>query len=387
MANTCPLCGQLLPHAIDPKKLQIRLKNLTAAATEAEHKKLEREYAARLEAERKVARNRIEDAKAQAHAQAERQMRREIKEAKLQLQKQNARELERLRREASSSAQRETKLAVERIVLHNERKVDALQAAREKEQIRHSSEIAQLQGKLEALGRRLEKQSAGQYGEEAEFDLHAHLTKTFPTDNIDRVGRGIRGADIVHRIMEGGNEIGRIVYESKNVAIWQNSFIAQVKKYRTMYDTPCVMIASRVFPKKLKGMCVFEGVPIVEPCFASSLASVMREGLVEIAKLKLSKVDAGGKAKQLFDYVVGNEFQTRFRDVADAVTELRCVQNKERNWHENHWTKQTDLYERIQKRHREIDAKVQLLLSADLQRKVPSVPTHPSQEAYPSRLV
>jgi hypothetical protein len=161
--------------------------------------------------------------------------------------------------------------------------------------------------------------------------------------------------------MDGERIAGCIIYESKNVSSWLNTFIAQARKYHTQYGTPYVIVVSRVFPKKQRGMCVVDDVPVVEPRLATTLAAVMREGILEIAKLRLTKVDTDEKAQELFAYVVGNEFQTRFRDMAHAVDELQNIQRSERTWHENQWSKQSRLHSQIENRHREVNAKLQLI--------------------------
>jgi predicted RecB family nuclease len=97
---------------------------------------------------------------------------------------------------------------------------------------------------------------------------------------------------------------------------------------------------------------------------ATTLAAVMREGILEIAKLRLTKVGADDKARELFAYVVGNEFQTRFRDMADAVAGLQNIQRAERTWHENQWSKQSRLHAQIESRHREVNATLQLIAKA-----------------------
>ena len=104
--------------------------------------------------------------------------------------------------------------------------------------------------------------------------------------------------------------------------------------------------------------------PVVEPRLAATLAGVMREGILEIAKLRLTKVGTDGKAQELFGYVVGNEFQTRFRDMADAVDELKNIQKAGRTWHENQWAKESRLHAQIEGRHREVNAKLQLIVKA-----------------------
>jgi hypothetical protein len=94
----------------------------------------------------------------------------------------------------------------------------------------------------------------------------------------------------------------------------------------------------------------------------------MREGILEIAKLRLTREGADEKAQELYSYVIGNEFQTRFRDMADAVNSLRDIQKTERTWHENQWTKQTKLHSQIESRHREINAKLQSIVKESVKR-------------------
>jgi hypothetical protein len=243
-------------------------------------------------------------------------------------------------------------------------KREAAEEAREKEQLKHTLEMSRLQSKVDNLNRQLEKKSGEQFGEEGELDLYAELVKAFPRDEIKRIGRGVKGADILHKVMDGNREAGCIVYESKNVSAWQNTFITQAKKYHAQYETPYVMIVSRVFPKKQRGMCVVVDVPVVEPRLATTLAAVMREGIIEIAKHRLTKVGADEKARELFAYVIGNEFQTRFRDMAYAVEGLQSIQKAERTWHENQWSKQSRLHAQIEGRHREVNAKLQLIAKA-----------------------
>jgi len=55
-------------------------------------------------------------------------------------------------------------------------------------------------------------------------------------------------------------------------------FIAQAKKYQTQYETPHVLIVTRVFPSKRKGLCVVRDIPVVERRTAVALATIIREG-------------------------------------------------------------------------------------------------------------
>lgn len=220
-----------------------------------------------------------------------------------------------------------------------------------------------MQSQLDQLSRKLNKQIADQLGKEAEVDLLVELNKAFPTDDIDPVRRGVKGADIIHDILVDSKCIGRIVYESKNVSNWNNNFIAQAKRYQTQYETPNVIVVSRSFPQKKRGLCIFKNIPIVDPHMAVCLAAIIREGICEIGHARATRVGRNDKANQLFDYILSAKFVTRFREIADSVDSLRGRQQKARDWHENAWHDESSLYDKIDARRREVDSQIKVIIT------------------------
>jgi hypothetical protein len=317
MPGQCPLCRQPLPEALHENELLARIQKLTSPALALEKERLKEEFESQLVAARKEVENRLE---------------------------------------------KEVAKSVRLAIRENEAKLEKLQAEREREKVRYEADLARVQGKLDDLSRKLEKQSGEQLGAEAELDLFTELRHAFPDDKFERIGRGVKGADIVHVVMDGTKVAGRIVYESKNTSTWQNGYIAQAKKYQTQYETPHVMVVSRVFPSKHKGLCVVKGVPVIEKRVAVALATVIREGIIDIARLCLSGKFRDEKSQELFDYIVGDKFCTRFRDIAEGVASLREQQQKERTWHENAWQAEAKIHERIENRHREVDAQIRAIV-------------------------
>ncbi len=359
MTRKCPLCGQTLPEAISDKDLRLRKDRLAAAAVACEKDRLkrsfDREYHDRWDRERrsiearaqqKVAQQyeaRVRDAERHAERKLERQFEKELADAK------------RGAAQAAKAAVRETKA-----------QLDSLKASRDQERGRTEREKAGLRARVEELTRKLERRTSESLGEEGELDLYARLTGDFPGDRIERVGRGVKGADVLHYVMNGDAEIGRIVYESKNVATWQNAFVTRAKAYRSQYRTPYVFIVTRAFPHKNRGLCVVNGVPVVDPGAVSVLVELLRDSMLEIAHLRGAGSTRVTEAQALFDYILSDDFQTKFREVAETVKDLRDLQEKERDWHANHWTKQGSLYEQIGTQRREIDNQLKTLTGRSL---------------------
>ncbi|MBZ5522066.1 MAG: DUF2130 domain-containing protein [Acidobacteriia bacterium] len=397
----CPVCSQPLPTALTQIQINSKLQELAIPALAEERKRLQEEFknqlatareTAKQHAERALrveiqqARKRAEIAEKQRASQAaefERKVRSEREKGRREAQSElsarikaaskradvaeaeAAKKIERSEKQTEQRLRKEMAHAVRMTTRENELKLDKLQTEREKERLRHEAESARLQGQLDNLSRKLEKQSGERLGEEGELDLFAELSRAFPKDRIERIGRGKRGADIVQHVMDGANNVGRIVYENKNVKVtgWSSAFIKQAGKYRAQYETPYVMIVSRAFPKKEKDFCIEREIPVVRPRMAVALASVMRDGIVVIGRLRLTGTGRDQKAHDLLQYLVSDKFATRFKGIADSVEGLREHQRKERNWHENLWETQADLHDRIDKSHREIGAQLGTILT------------------------
>jgi hypothetical protein len=354
--KTCPVCLQPLPKALEPEQLEARLTKLAAQGWITERQKLESEWRKKipslLEAERnKVRRQAVRDVRKDLLAEKQRADRAE-------------REAAQVRRDLERKTEKQIATAMRTAAEQNEVRLEKLQASREKDRARYEADRAKLQGELDQLSRKLEKQSGEQLGTEAEVDLLAELRGAFKEkgDRIDPIGRGKKGADIIHDIMEDSKRIGRIVYESKNVSGWHNSWINHAKQYQSQYDTPNVMVVSRSFPRKNKGLCILKNIPVVEPRMAVCLASIIRDGICELADARTTGVGRNAKAQQLYDYILSPKFVTRFREIAESVELLRDNQQKEKDWHEDTWQAESEAYNKIDSRRREIDSQVKSII-------------------------
>jgi hypothetical protein len=225
----------------------------------------------------------------------------------------------------------------------------------------HALHDARQEATIAELSQRQERQTSEEMGEISEMEVFTALQNAFPIDKIERISKGVRGADILHKVMVNGKEVGRIVYECKSGLKWDNKWISTAKQYRTEYETQWVIIATRAFPKRQKWIVVEKGVPVIELRSTVKLAEILRGAVTEIGHLRLSYVGRHAKADQMFEYIISHQFINRFKGVAEAVTGLRELQTKERQWHSNTWVKQASLYDEVEDRQREIAARIQAI--------------------------
>ncbi len=354
----CPVCGQPLPQGLDTQEIQARLEKITAQARAGERRDLERDFQKRfrdgLDAERK-----------RMQGEAERLVRKDVLDARRRAEKAEAEkvtEIDRVRRESEKREERAGRMAAQVATKQSRAEIGKLETAREKDRARYEADRARLQSQLDLFSRKLEKQSAEQLGAEGEVDLLSQLRAAFPKDRIEPIRRGAKGADIIHDVVEESKRVGRIVWESKNVSNWSNRFVSQARQYQTQYETPHVVIVSRAFPLRKKGLCNLKRITIVEPRMAVPLAEIMRDGIRAIGLMRVTQAGRTQKGHELWDYISSEKFKTRFLEIADSVESLREQQQKERDWHENAWQGEAKLYDKIDARRREIDAHVRTIV-------------------------
>jgi|SRR6185312_3637420 len=379
MPKPCPLCGQPV-HNLDEEELQHRLAQLASPLLRQEKQRLEENFEERIEAEKEKATKAAEKRLASEWQQKINQVRKAAAEqteksftAKLAAAEKKAIEaetkltekVEAARTEMQRKYEKQNTAAVQQAVRDAQKRFEKSEIEREKERLRFEADRIRLQDQLEKLSRKLEAQSGEELGEDGERDLAVLLRQAFLGDRIERIKKGVKGADIIHCVMEGAKQCGRIVYESKNVSQWSNAFIAQAKKHQTQYETPHVIVVSNVFPNKQKSMCICDDIPVVSLRTAVPLATIVREAILEVSKLKVSDFARDEKSRELFEYIISDRFGTRFREIVDTIETLRDQQRKERTWHENAWENRSKLHDRLDSRQSEIAAQIRSITSRE----------------------
>lgn len=386
MAERCVVCGQPLPAGVTEAQMHRRVDKLGAQAAEAAASNVRRELELRF---RTQLAEQAATIRKRAVVEAQASSRRSLTSLQQRLEVMKSasqRSVEKARREAGASSRHQlaslqrqldaalgaTKGAVKkaqkeaaRVAARMSRKeFDLLKERAAKERAQHTAETGRLKSKLDELSLKLDRQTSEQMGEMTEADALAALRRSFPHDDIQRIERGIRGADILHKVIVDGAEVGRLVYECKNATSWQNEWLTKARRYRTEYQTPWVVIASRCFPRREKWFVVERGIPVIELRLIVKLAEVIRSAVVEIGSLRLTSVGRHTKAEQMFDYVLGDHFVSRFKSIAEAVVALRTQQDKERQWHSEAWAKEARLYDEVDGGRREIAAQLRAIAEA-----------------------
>ena len=381
--RVCPYCGQSITSDELVRRIRdaetAHIDELTASLhTEWETKEKENEelvtsLKTQLLDIREEQKRTLEEERKKVWQEAVEQARKEKDEDQLRLQKQ----LETTKKQLKEmDSEREAKIAeIQEEAAREARKeadeyfrdkIRAKQDEVEKEKGEGRKERLRLEKQVDDLMRRLQKKTADELGRIPEEDLRNLLQSEFPHDRIVHQGKGKRGGDIIHTILESGEEVGKIIYEVKNTLNWSNAFLTQAKKHRMAYESPYVILVTRAFPSGERDFAERDGVWIVSGDKAPILARVFREAIVELARQHAAGEEVRTKAGELYDYLRGPEFRERIRAIFASVERLRRLQEKERRAHDSNWKKQSREHETLHTHTSDVESKIASIVEGRL---------------------
>jgi hypothetical protein len=305
-----------------------------------------KEIGARIEAEERARIAEIERTLKQRFARERQQAAVATQNAVEKAQKDAAAQVEKIRKEGAareaSIRQAATKVATAALA------PKIAEAVRVEKQ-RHFAETLKLAEQLEDAKRRLEKRTAHELGEEGETDLFEMLRAQFPGDQITRVPKGRNGADVVHRIVHGGNAVGTIVLDFKNTKTYQTKWSSKLRQDQIAAQADHALLVTTSFPSGHRHVLFRDGILIVSPARVVELVKWVRTHTIRMHALRITNEAKSAKSERLYSFMVSDRVAERWTRMTQTITRMRDGLRAERNAHERSWSDRTDQIEIIQK--------------------------------------
>jgi len=208
--------------------------------------------------------------------------------------------------------------------------------------------IQDMKGIITELKRKSEQGSMQTQGEVMELDLEAALKARFPFDEILPVPKGIRGADIIHKVKTStGHYCGTIIWELKRTKAWSGEWLIKLKDDQREVKADIAVIATEALPKETSSFDLIDGVWVTEYHLAKNLAYVLRESLVNSARIIQSAVGKEEKMEAIYKYLSGSEFSQKVRAVLETTNILKVELNKEKAAMNRLWAKRDKHIDKI----------------------------------------
>ncbi|MEE9591519.1 MAG: DUF2130 domain-containing protein [Thermodesulfobacteriota bacterium] len=201
---------------------------------------------------------------------------------------------------------------------------------------------------IEELKRKGEQGSVQIQGEVLELDLEALLTSRFPTDEIEPVPKGIRGADILQKVHNrGGQYCGMIVWESKRTKAWNDGWISKLKDDQREVKAEIAVIVTETLPKGAASFTQMDGVWVTSFGPVGSLAEVLRSGLMQLTQFKFSSVGKNEKMEVIYNYLSGPLFKQRVEAIVEAFKSMKGDLDHEKRAVTRIWAKREKEIEKV----------------------------------------
>ena len=208
--------------------------------------------------------------------------------------------------------------------------------------------IASMQQKIEELKQKAEQGSQQLQGEVQELELENMLRSKFPFDAIDPVPKGEFGGDALQRVnSQSGMPCGTILWESKRTLRWSDGWLSKLREdQRTAKAEVCVLV-SQALPKGVETFDLIEGVWVTSPRAALPVATMLRQGLLQVTQTRALSQGQQTKKEMVYDYLTGARFKQRVEAIVEAFSSMQEDLDKERKAITKQWSKRQEQIERV----------------------------------------
>jgi hypothetical protein len=374
--ETCPTCGQEIPREKLEEvsgRIAAREREQTLAITA----RLERKYEAEKAAAAAQAKAELELVSRQS-AERESAAREETRRAaEVALRGQIAEKDQAIAVAQARSAAAEEKLAT-LAEQHHSRLKQELDAQREilekandealnAEKARAFDETQKLSNKVAELQRALEKKTADELGEGAEVKLFEALKDEFREDRIERIVKGIAGADIHHAVIYNGLACGIIIYDSKNHGQYRSEHVTKLRADQLAARADHAILSTRKFPAKTGQLHIEDGVLLANPARVLTLVKVLRQHMIQIHSMRLSRVEREEKTAALYDFITSDRCSQLLSRIDSNAQGLLDLQVKEKKFHDKAWEKEGELIRQIQKAQGDLSNEIYRIIGAEVE--------------------
>ncbi len=226
------------------------------------------------------------------------------------------------------------------------------------------SEKQKLLSQIINLQRDLEKKTNEELGEGAEVVLYDALREAFNGDRIERIKKGMPGADIRHVVISNGQECGTIIYDSKNHRKFLGEHVSKLVADQLAEKAEHAVLSLHKFPAKASQLHVQDGVVLVNPARVVALVTIIRQHLVQAHTLRLSHSERESKTAALYAFITSGRHVQLLDQIDRNAAALLDHQVSEMKWHQAQWERQGKLLRSTQKMKEDLCREVHSIIGA-----------------------
>jgi len=198
------------------------------------------------------------------------------------------------------------------------------------------------------MQRKAQQGSMQTQGEVLELTLEETLKKKFPDDQIEPVGKGVSGADIVQKVLApNGETAGIIIWETKQTKAWVEEWVSKLKDDGHRVKANLMVLATNILPKGIDHFGQYKGIWVTDFSSYLGLTAALRNNLLSIYSVALANENSQDKAQILYKHITSQSFVNRINTIMGIFTNMKDVIDKEKRAYENLWAVREKQIERL----------------------------------------
>ncbi len=208
-------------------------------------------------------------------------------------------------------------------------------------------------------------------GLDFEDEILKKLKEEFPEDKIEPTGQK---GDILQIVQKDDKEIGKILYECKKTKEFESKFIEKIRQDKNKVFADYGVIVTCVMKDDKQSFCVEEDVIIVHPYGTLYVARFLRDVLIRMYTLNLSKEELEEKGRAILKFMQSEEYRARVQSSINKNREAYEVLKKEVKTHIKDWEARSKIYRSIHVDMHIIEGIVQyILLHGEAPQNIPEI--------------
>ena len=337
---TCPKCSYkfALDEALN-RDIELQVRKQLSEEFKKKESELRRELSR--EAAEKAERSSVE-LQAKVEAQAK-----ELKEARDQERALLHKKAELEERAEKAQLEAERSLADEREKIRKAAQDQVLEEHRLKD-AEKNKQLEDMRRQIEDLKRKAEQGSQKLQGDAQELELEKALRERFPRDEIESVKSGVRGADVLQKVIsDSGQLCGTILWESKRVRNWSDRWIDKLIDDKQAAKADVAVIVTDALPEHVRHMGGVRGVLLTTFSLAACLAETLRVNMALLGQTRLALSGQDDQKSRVFQYFTSPQFHERMATIGEQFQQMQADLTREKAAMNRTWAKREKQIETI----------------------------------------
>lgn len=201
-----------------------------------------------------------------------------------------------------------------------------------------NKQLEDLRRQIEDLKRKAEQGSSQLQGSVQEEELEKVLRQRFPSDEIEAVKSGVRGADLLQKVIsDSGQVCGLILWESKRTHHWSDKWIEKLLEDKERAKADLAVIVTDALPEEVVSIGAVRGVLLTTFTLSACLAAALRVNMALLGQTRIALSGQDDQKSRIFQYFLSPEFVDRLNSIALQFHQMQADLIREKTAITKYW--------------------------------------------------